>query len=336
MSLWKKALKKLERCVEKHVSLEATLAVARRESERRFLKALPNGDWSKVWHPGVLLADQICRAVDDFELIHPFVATKQKLRPAGYELSVGDFYSVNGEMRRLSDDQNKNEIIVKPFEVVIIQTLERLNVPEFMIARWNVTVGRAYEGFLWVGAAQVDPGFKGYLCCPIYNLSDKERRLKLGEPIAVIDFVVTTPPSDQSRKFSVDFTERKRILFDDYKPDDLKSALITHAQRRLDDFNKDVTELRGTVFNSIGIILAAIGALVTALALFVGKAEPETLTRLSPPLLVSFAALIVSFGALVTAIAKNRIWRYVWFSVALLVVTLSMYWAAWNHPLPPP
>jgi hypothetical protein len=167
-------------------------------------------------------------------------------------------------------------------------------------------------------------------------LSDKERRLKLGEPIAVIDFVVTTPPSDQSRKFSVDFTERKRILFDDYKPDDLKSALITHAQRRLDDFNKDVTELRGTVFNSIGIILAAIGALVTALALFVGKAEPETLTRLSPPLLVSFAALIVSFGALVTAIAKNRIWRYVWFSVALLVVTLSMYWAAWNHPLPPP
>jgi deoxycytidine triphosphate deaminase len=299
---------------------------------------MKNGDWGGGWSPGVLLADQICRAVSEFGLISPFDDTpkgKGRLRPAGYELSVGELYSKNGQTVRLNDDQNNNELVVKPFEVVVIQTRERLNVPKFMIARWNVTVGRAYEGFLWVGAAQVDPGFKGYLCCPIYNLSDKERKLRFGEPLAVIDFVVTTPPNASSEKFEIDFTQRKRILFDDYQPDDLQSALITHAQRRLDEFEESVADLRGTVFNSIGIIFAAIGALVTALALFVGGRPDETpfFMRLSPSLLVSFAALTVSSWAFVVSVTKSKIWRFFWISMLTLIVCLSVYWYAYTHPI---
>jgi deoxycytidine triphosphate deaminase len=307
---------------------------SRRDQEREFLKSLPNGQWGDGWKPGVLLADLICRAVDEFDLIRPFNSSKEKLRPAGYELSVGEYYSIGGEIKKLADELGKNEIVVKPFEVVVIQTLERVNVPEFMIARWNVKVGRAYEGFLWVGAAQVDPGFKGYLCCPIYNLSDRERRIKLGESIALIDFVVTTPPSTKSRYYSVDFTERTRILFEDYKPNELKSALITHAQKRLDDFQKDISELRSTVFNSLGILLAAIGALVTALALFVGHEEPKFVTHLSPPLLVSFAALVTSLAALVASVTKARLWRWIWFAIAVFTIIVVMYWIAWCHPLP--
>jgi deoxycytidine triphosphate deaminase len=305
----------------------------RRNAEQQYLKSLPKGDWAAGWPAGVLLADQICRAASEFQLISPFVINK--LRPAGYELSVGECYSINGAMKKLVDEQGRNEIIVKPFDVVVIQTLERLNVPEFMIARWNVTVGRAYEGFLWVGAAQVDPGFKGYLCCPIYNLSDRERSLKLGESIAVIDFVTTTPPSDESRRYSINFADRKRVLFDDYKPDELQSALITKAQKRLDDFQKDISEIRNTVFNSLGILLAAIGTLVTALALFVSKAEPKFVTFLSPPLLVSFAALTVSLGALVVSFTKNGFWRWVIVSLVLLIVVVVMYWIAWcSYSLP--
>ncbi|HEX4037840.1 MAG TPA: hypothetical protein VHX37_07260 [Acidobacteriaceae bacterium] len=317
----------------------------RRDAERVFLKSLPNGQWGVGWPAGVLLADQICRAVDEFELIRPFDPTpkgKGRLRPAGYELTVGSHYSINGEIRTLHDGPIGNEIVLKPFEVVVIETQERLNVPEFMIARWNVTVGRAYQGLLWVGAAQVDPGFKGFLCCPIYNLSDQERHLKFGDPIAVIDFVVTTPPSNDSREYCIDFTERKRILFEDYRPNELQSALITHAQQRLDEFRKsvdqqtgDISEIRTTVFNSLGILLAAIGALVTALALFVGKAEPKFVTYLSPPLLVSFSALIVALGALVTAATRSRLWRTVCITFAILVVVIVMYCISWiYYPLP--
>src|SRR5262249_11927078 len=156
----------------------------------------------------------------------------------------------------------------RPFEVVIIQTLERLNLPEFLIARWNVRVRWAYEGLLWVGAAQVDPGFKGYLACPLYNLSDKEIRLHRGQEIAVIDFGTTTQPTQEYRKHKYDPYKRTRILFEDYQPNRLRSALATQAQERLEEFGLQLKSLGTRVDSFTAIIAGAIGIVVAALALF--------------------------------------------------------------------
>jgi len=49
-----------------------------------------------------------------------------------------------------------------------------------------------YKGLVWVGSLQVDPGYRGYLFCPLYNLSDKEQELTYKEPLLTIDFVRTT------------------------------------------------------------------------------------------------------------------------------------------------
>jgi hypothetical protein len=129
-----------------------------------------------------------------------------------------------------------------------------------------------------------------------------------GESLAVIDFVVTTQPSKASRQYTVDFTEGKRVLFDDYEPDVLQSALVTHARKRLDEVDESLTELRNTIFNSISIITAAIGAVITALALFIGG-KPETpaiMAQLSAPLLLSITALVVSACAFVIAVTKTK------------------------------
>lgn len=64
--------------------------------------------------------------------------------------------------------------------------------PRFLIARWNLRVSLIYRGLLWLGALQVDPGYHGYLSSPIFNLSDQDVTLKLGEPWALIDFVTPT------------------------------------------------------------------------------------------------------------------------------------------------
>jgi deoxycytidine triphosphate deaminase len=344
MSFLRRSSEKQEMNNSGQTSTSAALPESRRESESAYLKSLPSPEWDESWGPGVLLADQIERAVTDFKLIDPFIPTPERLRPAGYELSVGDLYSINGEIHPLNDRVGSNEIVIKPFDVVLIQTRERLNMPDFLIARWNLTVGRAYEGLLWVGAAQVDPGFKGYLCCPIYNLSDCDRRLKLGEPIAVIDFVVTTPPNKRSENFRKDFTTRKRLLFEDYAANPpLKSALVTHVQKRLDQSDKmfdelrsDATELRSTVFNSVGIILAAIGVLVTALALFVSNAIPTVISRFSPALLVACASLVVSLAGVIISTTKSRVWRHVFFCVVLIAVTFFLYWYANKYPIPSP
>jgi deoxycytidine triphosphate deaminase len=276
---------------------EKELATLRREHEIDLIKSLPEAEFDVCRPTGVLLSDEIERYAADYKLIDPF--NPNKLKPAAYELSVGSLYSISGKTYELTDSTARNEIVINPFEVVILQTLERLNLPAFLIARWNVRVRWAYQGLLWVGAAQVDPGFKGYLACPLYNLSDRPVRLHYGEEIAVIDFVTTTPPNDKSKQHKYDPVKRSRVLFEDYEPNKLRSALATQAQEKIQVFEQRINDLQSTVNTSIGVILAAIGILVAALALFVGKEIPETIARLSPSMIVATLALILALAACV-------------------------------------
>ena len=158
--------------------------------EKRRLAELPYFDDERA-HAGngVLLSDAIEHySGEPFQLISPF--KREYLRPAGYDLRVGDNYAKDGKPYRLTVG---NDLTIEPYQVAVIQTLETLNLPSFLIGRWNIRVGLAYRGLLWVGGAQVDPGFRGRLSCPIYNLSTKPVQLKHGDELAMIDFVTTTP-----------------------------------------------------------------------------------------------------------------------------------------------
>ncbi len=263
----------------------------RRDAELEYLQSLPEVPYDPDNPPGVLLSDHIERYAIRWRMIEPY--NPKNLKPAAYELSVGELYSIGGQTRKLSPKVGENEITIRPFEVVIIQTLERLNLPRFLIARWNLRVMWAYEGLLWVGGPQVDPGYKGYLFCPLYNLSDKDVRLSYGEKIAVIDFVTTTPLTTQPKEHR--YKGSRRTLFEDYKPDSLQSALATRTERKLQAVETELKELRANVSTSVAIIFAAIGIIVSALALFVSRDLPEPFAYYSPTLLVSAFAVAVSF-----------------------------------------
>ena len=176
---------------------------------------------------GVLLSDRIERLCDKYKMIHPL--NKEHLKPASYELSVGDLFSKSGVTFTLKPGES---FAIEPFDVVLIQTLETLNLPPFLIARWNIRIKWAYRGLLWVGAPQVDPGFRGFLSCPIYNLSNKAVTLSHGEPIAAMDFVMTTP-FVTGKSLHYEWDKRTRLLFTDYEKDKLESALLTEAANKL-------------------------------------------------------------------------------------------------------
>src|ERR1700682_1204554 len=113
---------------------------------------------------GVLLSDRIKEYCEKYLLISEF--DPDRLRPAGYDLSVGRNYSIGGKPLALNDGM---KLQIEPYQVAIIETYETINMPKFLIGRWNIRVQLAYEGLLWVGGAQVDPGVRGPLCCPIYK-----------------------------------------------------------------------------------------------------------------------------------------------------------------------
>src|SRR5205807_480724 len=95
-----------------------------------------------------------------------------------------------------------------------------------------------YKGLLWVGAAQVDAGFRGYLSCPLYNLSNRDVEVAYGDEVAVIDFVTTTPPTATSKRYS--WQDRTRVTFREYEPERLLSALATDVKDKLKYFESDL------------------------------------------------------------------------------------------------
>ncbi len=323
--VWKQVKEWVKGLASEHVPV-----ALRRDAELSHLRALPEIPYDPKRPIGVLLSDQIRDYAVSGRLIEPF--NPCKLKPAGYELSVGSLYSIGGKTHSLLEQSPTNEIVIKPFEVVIIQTLERLNLPIFLIARWNVRVKWAYEGLLWVGAAQVDAGYRGYLECPLYNLSDKDVRLHYGEEIAVIDFVTTTPPTTQPPGERYDPYKRTRILFEDYRPNNLMSALATHAQLKIQGLETEVKELKARVDLSTAVIFTAIGILVAALALFVSGQIPGVFRNFSPSLLVSGLALAVAliFYARATychlrADQSRIVWPIVIEIIAVVILGLILF-----------
>jgi deoxycytidine triphosphate deaminase len=263
---------------------------------------------------GVLSSVAIENYVDKFDLICPF--TKKNLKPASYYLSLGDEYALGGKTGKLTDEVNKNKLVIPPFEVAIVKTKEIINMPRFLIGRWNIRVTVAYKGLLWVGGPQVDPGWVGHLFCPIYNLSDQEVELELGEQIATMDFVKTTgfdiSKEKQYQRFKRE-NARKTIKDYDYR---LKSALFTNAAQRIDNLEKKVSRVESL----IGIALALVAVLFTGLAIFVSSIKTVEYTFSS----WMYLSVVFSVAAvLISLFSRNRSIGNGWFKMIVILYIVA-------------
>lgn len=211
---------------------------------------------------GILLSDEITMFAEQHHLIAPF--NKSNLKPAGYELTVGDEYFMSGQYMSLD-----SHVTIQPFEVAVIKTGERVRLPRFMIARWNIRVIHAYAGLLWVGGPQVDPGYAGYLFCPIYNLSDKPVTLYRGDELALMDFSRTTPfdPAKGEELVRYKFPP-KRVLLEEFNIIDFQSALFTRAGRKIEEFEESLKTLEGRFIQFTQISFAVFAMALTLLAIY--------------------------------------------------------------------
>jgi deoxycytidine triphosphate deaminase len=286
---------------------------------------------------GVLLSDEIKRYVTRFRMIEPF--EHSRLKPAGYELTIGDEFVLGGERKELNKD---GEIRIPPFNVAVIKTAETINLPRFLIARWNVRVKWAYEGLLWVGAAQVDPGWIGHLFCPIYNLSDRQVVVRAGDPIALMDFVTTTPfKPGESEEYP---RPPKRVLLRQYRASELKSALYDLAEVKMAKLGDRIEETRIDIQTRVGgfqdridsfvvITLAVLGVVVAAVALSFGK--PDQVRWWDPSIFwVSALAILVATLSWVNSKSSvpwfKSLWKRIIFELALFVFAILAI-AAFAH-----
>ena len=244
---------------------------------------------------GVLHSDEIVFYAKEAQLILPFKA--ENLKPAGYELTIGDEAMIGGE--RVCLEGVDSELRIPPFEVAVVKTAETINLPRFLIARWNIRVKWAYKGLLWVGGPQVDPGYVGHLFCPIYNLSNELVKLTKGEAIALMDFVKTTEAcNSESNGRATKEYERppKRVVIEDYGVEGFRSASFSQGE----NIKKEISEVKGRVDLFTTFVFVILAILVTAISLpyftnQISKVDRNVWDSL-PFAFSSFAVLIALFG----------------------------------------
>ena len=148
--------------------------------------------WQDPFDPAsagaVLLSDQIYFLANEVGLIDPF--DEKHLRPAAYDLCVGNSYYVDDEPKHLSEEANHIEI--PPNGLVYIKTKEKFNIPYYLVARYSLRVYHVYRGLLIDNGLHVDPGYCGHLWIPVHNFTMQPRILSRGDEFISVEFNRTT------------------------------------------------------------------------------------------------------------------------------------------------
>ena len=226
-----------------------------------------------AYHGAVLLSDQIEFYInhldppllahpDGSRLNHGDLREQNCLDTASYKLRLGSEAHVGGNWVAVSENE---PLVLPPHQVAIVKTHEIVAIPRFLIARWNLRVQWVYEGMLWVGGPQVDPGWYGQLYCPIYNLAEREIVIPYLERVFTMDFTRTTPVHDGEATYGYKTKPHKAARKKNLQGHDvnrLRSGPY-EALARLATLDSRVNSFIPLTFLALAVMIAAIGVLAT-------------------------------------------------------------------------
>lgn len=274
---------------------------AQNSAEDNRLRRDPRDEVWENWQGAVLLRDEIkfyCK--QDPPLIDPFVDDEKFLKPASYHLRLGNRCRVNGKDDNLS--VGKPTLKIPPHGIAIVRTLEEVNIPGFLIARWNLKVKKVYKGLVWVGSLQVDPGYSGHLFCPLYNLSNEEQRLEYRESLFTIDFVRTTKGCELWKSTP----DRPTDCLGALDTDNLKSAPKEQFDEMRDTIKDMRSEMRGFQW-AILVMLAVIVTALTVISTLGATGKLEIVGKIEwLPTTLSLAALPIALIALLFSLIRRK------------------------------
>ena len=219
------------------------------------------------------------------------------LDAASYKLRLGNEANLGGRRVAISCGQ---PLVLAPHQVAVVKTHEEINIPRFLIARWNLRVTWVYEGLLWVGGPQVDPGWHGALYCPIYNLAEREVVIPYMERVFTMDFTRTTP--FQKKKASYGYKSKPHEIarqknLQGHDINRLQSAPFS-ALSQLATLDTRVTAFSSLTFLALAVVIAAIGVLA-ALSGGGANALDEEIKGNKGLFVLTAVALVFGFAGLV-------------------------------------
>ncbi len=155
----------------------------------------------------VLGKSEILSLVKEKNLLENF--SEKSLGGAGYDLRVDRIYKLKSDSFLGVDDRKTPEVeevefdnfSLRPGEYVLVETLEKVNMPSDIAAR-VLNRSTLFRCGCALFNALVDPGFKGTLTFGLKNLSEHEFKLERHARIAQIVFEkVVGETSDYEGKY---------------------------------------------------------------------------------------------------------------------------------------
>ena len=141
----------------------------------------------------ILGSEIIKKLTEEKKLIESF--DEKSLCGAGYDLRVGKFYEitgashlgVNGRTLPSANEIFKDVIALGPDDYLLIETIEKVNMPKDVMAR-ILPRSTVFRAGCFLVTAVVDPGYFGTLTMGLKNLSQCDFRLEKGSRIGQIVF----------------------------------------------------------------------------------------------------------------------------------------------------
>jgi len=150
----------------------------------------------------ILGVDKLLKLVEEKKLVEN-LSERELNNPegAGFDLRIGKLYKIKGkgflgveerktpeiELVAEFDSEKRKGIILKPKTYYLIKTIEKLNMPNNLLAIFTPR-STLFRSGLYIFGGQVSPGYSGGLTTGIYNFGDQEFELELGARVFHIMF----------------------------------------------------------------------------------------------------------------------------------------------------
>jgi deoxycytidine triphosphate deaminase len=164
-------------------------------------------------------------------MLHPLRADGSRLdetlKPASCGIRIGGpcaYWKYEGppekrELKFVEREVGENDVLTLPPNSIVYATLApRFRLPDYIAARFNLSIGYVYRGLLVGTGPLVDPGFDGTLQIPLHNLTSTPCEISTADAVLWMEFTKLSPnerwrenPDPQAQKgIYVPFPERKR------------------------------------------------------------------------------------------------------------------------------
>jgi len=118
---------------------------------------------------------------------------------AGFDLRIGELYELKGqgflgieerktpEIKLVAKCYKKKKVDLKPKTYYVMKTIERLNLPENLLALFTPR-STLYRSGVYIFGGQTAPGYKGELTTGIYNFRNEKFKLEMGARVLHLMF----------------------------------------------------------------------------------------------------------------------------------------------------